>query len=118
MGYVVKEDFPGSPDGFHVINFKKGEPFTHTGDLLKVALENDWVEDPKNPNPKKPAKAKKATQTDEEKAAEAKKLAIDKAESALRDAKQALEDADDEGKEAAQKNVDDAQAALDALTAE
>jgi hypothetical protein len=43
MTYKVTEDFKGSPNGHTVIQFKKGEEFTHEGDLLKVALEEKWV---------------------------------------------------------------------------
>lgn len=53
-----------------------------------------------------------------EKAAEAKKLAMENAEAALAAANDALEAADDDGKGAAQQVVDNAQAALDALLAE
>jgi hypothetical protein len=60
MTYKVTEDFKGSPNGHTVIQFKKGEEFTHQGDLLEVALKEGWV---KSDAPKKVKGGKSADAT-------------------------------------------------------
>ena len=47
--YKVIQEFRGAHDGFTVITYKVGDDFTHTGSLLKVALDNKWVEEVAEP---------------------------------------------------------------------
>lgn len=49
--YKVIQEFRGAHDGFTVITYKVGDDFTHTGSLLKVALDNKWVEEVADENP-------------------------------------------------------------------
>lgn len=55
--HIILQDFKGSPNGYDVIEYKKGDEVELPASLVDVALENKWA---KAKKPAAPAKAKPA----------------------------------------------------------
>lgn len=45
MSYKILKDFPGSPDGSHVVNYKAGEIVELTPSLAVVAVKEKWAKE-------------------------------------------------------------------------
>lgn len=45
MPYKILKDFPGSPDGSHVVNYKAGETVELTPSLAVVAVKEKWAKE-------------------------------------------------------------------------
>lgn len=87
MEYEVIHDFKGSPDGYTIIDYKKGEIVSLVDTLSKVALAEKWVKPSKTAEKEAKAKAKaEAEKEAEEKRSEAIEGEIADLEGRLADA--------------------------------
>lgn len=124
--YEVLKDFKGSPDGFNVIEFKKGQDDVELNDeLAKVALEEKWVKPSKAGEKEAKAKARAEAErlaAEEAAAAEAAALgeaAIAALQNEIAQLKADYEAAEgEEAKAAIVAQAEAKQAELDALLAE
>ncbi len=62
--YKIIKDFPGSPDGCKVIDYKAGDTYTigsdFSADLAAVAVREKWAIEVESDKPDKPARKKRA----------------------------------------------------------